>query len=540
MRRLPIVCFLVCAVLLLTNCNKHDSDSTPPVATKPTPVDFTVTANGISVNPNGYTPLSAQLTFYSVKSGRTFIRVHGRHGALTDVTHLFSDTGAFHSIPVIGMYADTANTVDIRIVDNAGDTVAQSTAAIVTQALPSSMPSSVVASVPDASQVVPGMYLVSNYSTSGTAGKPCIPYMMDAYGDTRWVLDYSSNTELSNMNYEDGIARLKNGNFYFGNSVNGTIYEIDILGNVINRWTIPGYLFHHEVHEEANGNFLLNATKIGSTYTNNSNPTIEDYVIEIDRNSKQIIDVWDLKQSLNENRIVWGAPSNGDWFHGNALLDDSTDNTIIVSGREQGVVKLDRSNNVKWILAPHKDWGVNGRGDSLYKYLLTPLDASGDVIADTTVAYGSTIAPDFEWNCYEHSPIQLPNGDLMMFDNGTNRTLDAADGSNPRNGAPGKYSRAVEFKIDPVKMTVQQIWQYGKERDVDAYSSIVSSVQFLPESKHVIFAPGYNVKNEAGYGGKIIEVNYDTRAVVNEIEISATNTFSHHRAKKINAYPDNL
>ena len=138
------------------------------------------------------------------------------------------------------------------------------------------------------------------------------------------------------------------------------------------------------------------------------------------------------------------------------------------------------SNNVKWILAPHKDWGSNRRGEDLSQLLLRPLDASGKVITDTTVAYGSTLLPDFEWNCYQHSPIQLPNGDLMIFDNGTNRTLDPVDGNNALNGATGKYSRAAEYKIDPKAMTVQQVWQYGKERYVECYSSIVSSVQYLP------------------------------------------------------------
>lgn len=539
MRTPFFVCLCACITLLFINCNKEDRDVGIKDVVKPPPIEFTVTENGIAVNPNGYTPLSAQLTFYSVKSGRTFIRIHGRHGVLSDVTHLFSDTGAFHSIPVIGMYADTTNTVDIRIVDANGDTLAQSSVNIVTQALPSSMPNSIVAGTLNESKVSPGMYLVSNFSTYGASGKPYIPYMLDDYGDIRWVLDYSTNTELSNMYYEDGIARLRNGNFYFGNSVNNTIYEMDVLGKILNRWTMPGYFFHHEVHEEASGNFILTATKDGDRYSN-GNSVVEDYVIEIDRNSKQISTVWDMKQSLNEYRNTLVPSTSNDWFHGNAVLDDSTDNTIIVSGRTQGVVKLDRNNNVKWILGMHKGWGTNSRGDSLDKYLLTPLDASGNPITDTSVLNGWTSTADFEWNYYQHSPIQMPNGDLMVFDNGTNRSLNVADGNNAFNGAPGKYSRAVEYKINEANMTVQQVWQYGKERDVACYSSIVSSVQYLPGSSHVVFAPGAFVANAAGKGGKIIELDYNTKEVVNEISVSNANTFGHHRAKKINVYPDNL
>ncbi len=539
MKRLSFVCMFAFTTLLLTNCRKDDGNN-PPVNVKSVAVDFIIADSGIHVNPNGFTPLSARLNFNSVKSGRTFIKVHGRHGALSDITHLFSDTGVSHSIPVIGMYADTSNTIDIRILDADGDTLAQSTTTIVTQSLPSDMPVSIVSDKVDEARNGAGMYLVSNFSTYGASGKPYIPYLLDAYGDIRWVLDYSGSTELSNMYYEDGIARLRNGNFYFANSINNIIYEVDVLGNIINRWTMPGYLFHHEVHEEVNGNFILTASKEGSTFTNGT-PTLEDYVIEIDRNTKEISTVWDLKESLNEYRSVMGDGSgNGDWFHGNAVTDDSTDNTIIVSGRSQGVVKLDRSNGVKWILAPHKDWGVNRRGDSLYKYLLTPLDVSGNPITDDSIVNGYTSSTDFEWNYYQHSAIKMPNGNLMVFDNGTNRALDAADGNAVVNGAPGKYSRAVEYKINEADMTVQQVWQYGKERDVACYSSIVSSVQYLPGSNHVVFAPGSFVQNATGKGGKIIEVDYSTKEVVNEISITTTNQFGFHRAKKINVYPDNL
>ena len=205
---------------------------------------------------------------------------------------------------------------------------------------------------------------MSNYSTLGT-GSPYTPFFIDAYGEYRWILDYRTHPQLNSLNYENGLSRLQNGNFYFGNSNTSAIYEVDLLGKVINTWTFPGYLFHHEVYEKPNGNFLLNATKPGSTYLN-GNPTIEDYVIEIDRQSGTISTVWDLKQSLDETRtnltVPDGRQSSSDWFHGNAIRYDVSDNTIIVSGRTQGVVKLDYSNNVKWILAPHTGWGTNRPG----------------------------------------------------------------------------------------------------------------------------------------------------------------------------------
>ncbi|MCB0663179.1 MAG: aryl-sulfate sulfotransferase, partial [Saprospiraceae bacterium] len=121
---------------------------------------------------------------------------------------------------------------------------------------------------------------------------------------------------------------------------------------------LRGYGFHHHVIEKPNGNFLV-------TVNDFSKSTVEDVVIEIDRNSGNIINTWDLNESLEKGRQAWEtdiADLNVDWFHANALEYSPTDDCILVSGRTQGVVKLDVNNEVKWILAPHKDWDLNGRG----------------------------------------------------------------------------------------------------------------------------------------------------------------------------------
>ncbi len=41
-----------------------------------------------------------------------------------------------------------------------------------------------------------------------------------------------------------------------------------------------------------------------------------------------------------------------------------------------------------------------------------------------------------------------------------------------------KYSRYVEYKIDEKKGTVQQVWEYGKERGYDFYSPITSIIEY--------------------------------------------------------------
>ena len=190
-----------------------------------------------------------------------------------------------------------------------------------------------------------------SYFGRNNSEEPKLPFIFDAFGDIRWYLDYSSTPGLNRLNYRVGVERLRNGNLYFGDSSTHRIYEVDMLGEVINTWDIPGYRFHHNVQEKLDGDFL-------ATVNRRNFPTIQDHIVEIDRNSKEIINKWDLNQSLDRDRDVFRNKRNTkDWIHVNAVIPDETDNTLIISSRGQGIFKLSRSNEVIWILSPHKGWG---------------------------------------------------------------------------------------------------------------------------------------------------------------------------------------
>ncbi len=505
--------------LLAVGCHKEEDVAPTPVG----PVRLALNAGALVLNPSGYAPLSAQLSFQSPQSGRVRLVVHGRHGAASDVVQQFSDEGTTHTVPILGLYADYANSVQVQLVNPEGQALADTTLTIQTGPLPANMPTVSVAQGTPPSGLGGDFSLVSNFSVSN----PQIPLVLDNYGDIRWLLDYSSSPELAHLSYDCGINRLKNGNYYFGDIATSRLYEVNVFGAIVNRWDLPGYAFHHEVYEKPDGNFLVSVSKAGSTHPDGT-PTIEDYVVEVDRHANQLVHTWDLKQAFNENRHALETDPT-DWLHVNALLYDPSDNTIIVSGRYQGVAKLTYDNQVKWLLAPHRGWGPNRLGQDLRQQLLTPLDAGGAAIADTAVVAGSANHPDFEWNWYQHSIQLMPNGDLLLFDNGTNRNF-------IRNAAT-HYSRAVVFHIDPAAHTVRQTWTYGAARGADTYSAIVSRVQYLPAVNHLMFCPGFNVPNGTGSGGKIIEVDYATRQPVFEMSLSAANSWAFHRSQRMGLYP---
>ena len=506
---------LVAAVLtgaLLAACSS--SDSTAPTG------GLLLSNERVSLNPSGYAPLSALIHVETSQPTTVALTVAGRRGAGSEVTANFTQRNTTHDLPVLGLYPDFANTVTLTFRDSTGVTRATKTYSITTAAPVAGAYPAIAINARTDGQMAPGMTLVS-YFGYATKSVPQKPFIFDAFGDVRWSLDFTSNADLANLFFDNGIERLRNGNLYFGDGNSGKIYEVDMLGRVINTWPFAGYTFHHEVLEKPNGNFLVTVTKQGI-------PTIEDFVIEIDRTSKQIVRTWDLRQSLQFGRRALTADST-DWIHVNAVAFDSTDNTIIISGRTQGVIKLDSINRVVWILGSHRGWGTAGNGVALAPFLLNPLDRAGQPITDPAVRDGTVTHPDFEWNWYQHAPLVMPNGHVMLFDNG---------GDNRNYSGSGRYSRAVEYEINTAAKTVRQAWSYGTARGVTTFSNIVSDVDFLAASNHVLWVPG--AVNSGSRYGKVIELDYATQSVVFEATLTPVQTFfgiTMHRAERLPLYP---
>lgn len=508
------------SLFLLASCGNSDDLPGPGPDPDPTVVlqQDVVQSQSLTVNLSGVAPLTAVLAFSTSEAVTSRVRVVGKNGPISDVIKDFTAPSVLHGLPILGLYADHNNEVEVTLFDQAGNSLGTSSFNIATNPLIRDMPSISVQT--NNVQKEPGMTLVSYFgNNSASTGQK--PFIFDEFGDIRWYLDFSSNPVLTNLFYDDGIERLQNGNYYFGDRSTSRIYEVDIIGRVMNTWEMPGYTFHHEVSEKPNGNFLVTVNN------QNSTATIEDHIIEIERNSGNIVNVWDLRESLQQDRTAL-TTDQGDWIHVNAVTYDSNDDTIIISGRTQGVVKLTNNNEVVWILAPHRGWGTAGDGTDLTTKLLQPLDGSGQPITLAGVLDGESNTGSFEWAWYQHAPQVMPNGNVILFDNGENRNYQG-----------GNYSRAVEYEIDAANMTIQQVWSYGKSRGGVTYSRIVSDVDFHASSNHVFFSPGAIV-NSSVYG-KIIEVDYASNQVLYEASIIAPVApfdITFHRTERLSLYPD--
>jgi arylsulfate sulfotransferase len=178
-------------------------------------------------------------------------------------------------------------------------------------------------------------------------------------------------------------------------------------------------------------------------------------------------------------------------------------------------------------MAPHRGWGTAGNGVDLNTKLLTPLDKDGNPISDPDVLDGAQNHPDFEWNWYQHAPKVMPDKTIILFDDG-----------DKRNYAPaGTYSRAVQYKIDEEAMTIQQLWQYGKERGPQTFSSFVSEVDYDQPTGRIVFSSGA-INNDGPRHGKIIEIEENTSNVVFEATIVPPQTtgVTFHRSQRLSLY----
>jgi len=473
-------------------------------------------------DPNGKTPLSGEFVLNAALPGKLSFKIPHKNEDGEEFSFEFKAKATAFRVPILGLFYNHQNEILLEFRDEE-NLYFRDTLLVNIGQRPNYMPN-IIVDIYDAQNTEPGMHFVSFRGRV-----PSTPFILDNSGEYRYVLEFSSDPELAGLNYDVGMERLKNGNYYFGNWPSPFLYEMDVLGHILSKWNISPFEFHHNVQEKEDGNLLATASRYDMH--SSGRRAIEDWIIEIDRNTGSLIHTWDLKKSMDDSRQVMGWyewQDIVDWAHANAVIHDPSDNTIIVSCRTQALIKLDYSNNPVWILANHKAWGRNGNGDLLDEFLLQPVDNSGNIIDDPLLLQGEKSHPEFEWPWYQHAPLLMDNGHIMLFDNGANRNF----------AGFGEYSRAVEYDIDESNMTVRQVWQYGKERGRSCFSSIVSDVDILKQSGNIYFCPGSRVDNGGGnFGGKIVELSYPDKNVVFEMRINSPDIVF-HRAEKLALYPD--
>ena len=461
---------------------------------------YTIDSPNVIKNPYGKSPLTALIIFRTTNSVSPTVTIHGDDD-LTTFTHTFGSS-TDHYLPIYGLYADRDNKVTISYKD--GDQSVTKDITVTTDKLPDDMvlPTEVKA---NKEKLANELYFFTP-SSKGYA----VAY--DVNGDVRWYIDQLATWKIDRLNNGHlllSTERLINQPYYTTG-----LYEMDLLGKVYTEFSLPGG-YHHDYFEMANGNLLVSSDDF-----NSDAGTVEDYIVELDRQTGEIVKKFDLKEVLNTDDGKSENWSSYDWFHNNSVWYDEKTNVVILSGRHKdAVIAIDYdSGKLKWIIGDPTNWD-----EEYQKYFFTPI---GD---------------DFEWQWSQHAAMVTPEGYIFILDNGNNKSK-VSDDYVP---AEDSYTRGVMYKIDTDKMTIEQVWQYGKERGSDFYSPYISDVDYLDDGHYIVHSGGIvkvdgKPSNQpAGLSNGKVELNSDTVELLNdevifEIKLPTNN----YRVERMPLYVD--
>ena len=451
----------------------------------------------IVLDPYENAPLSALVMFETDREEEVTITVVGKD-ELSTFEQTF-EAAKEHYIPVYGLYADTLNEVVIKIGDE------EKTLNIQTDPLPEDfiLPMKVKA---EKEKLTNDLY----FFTPSSVGYTCA---YDVNGDVRWYLSSYALWKVDRL--ENGHLMLSterpvNSPYYMTG-----MYEMDLLGKVYNEYSLSGG-YHHDYFEMENGNFL-----IASDEFNNADGTVEDIVVEMDRETGKIVKTFDLKDVLNMEDGKSASWINYDWFHNNSVWYDKATNSITLSGRHKdAVINIDyETGKLNWIIGDPTNWN-----EEYQKYFFKPV---GD--------------GEFEWQWSQHAAMITPEGYVFILDNGNNKSKIESEYVK----AEDSYTRGVMYKIDTKKMTIEQVWEYGKERGSDYYSPYISDVDYLAKNHYIVHSGGISykdgiVQNEpAGLAGADELKSITTELLNDKVIFEITLPTNNYRVEKMPVYVGN-
>ncbi len=394
----------------------------------------------VVVNPYLVCPLTALVLFTTEREEAITVSVIGKEPEGT-ISHTFPK-GKTHILPILGLYPDCENTVEIGYYQGP-----RRRFTVTTEKLENAAD---VLKIDTTPEYMAGNLMFVTPVISGLATG------FDYRGDIRWHLTIPTIFDFSrvqNGNIITGSHRLMQSPYF----VSG-LYEMDMLGKIHTEYRVPGG-YHHDHIEMADGNLLVLSDDLLSD-------TVEDIAHLVDRKTGAVLKTWDYKTEIKPEEAPPSINySLHDWFHANALAYDDKTDTLTLSGRHSdAIINIEyASGKLNWIIGDPERWP-----NRLQKYFFKP---EGD---------------DFGWQYEQHAVVLTPDGDVMCFDNGHGRSKIPEKRVKNRDN----YSRAVRYRINTVDMTIRQIWQYGKERGAEFFSQYICNLDYYGEGHYMVHSGG--------------------------------------------------
>lgn len=428
----------------------------------------------VVLDPYGESPLTALILFRTTELSKIEITIPG-DSVDTGAVHVFDKMSIEHVVPVYGLYPDQINRILIRQLSGEGQVIAENTVEIQTEPLPKWLDDYIILTGSYRDDYMAGLNYMSDPQIFAFDRSGAIRWFLSDTKDQLMVMAFMPSSRHWLVTY--GAA------WEEGDTV---ILEIDLTGKIYATLYTP-YGAHHDIAIMPNGNILVTGSR-GCTQQN--------LIVEIDTETGEIVNTLDLSTVLQ--RMRFGAVK--DWVHNNSIVWDEGDDTIIISSNTQcTVAKITwPEGEVRWLLSDPIEYMPR-----LQNYLLAPI---GQNFEYSYNQHHATILPD-----YDNNPDTL---DLLIFDNGQtrftrDRELQRAIAAHEI-VAPERYSRLVHYRINEKNATVEQIWQYGKERGEELYAQWRGSAQLL-ENKNVLgfFNKMHDPTGEIANSGNVVEVNRD-------------------------------
>lgn len=320
------------------------------------------------------------------------------------------------------------------------------------------------------------------------------PVILDTDGAVRWV-GIAGVREYYTAFFNNGV--------YLANGTKLLRMELDGTVRVVADYASAGVVgFHHNI----------DIGKRGLILDVNSDKYIASVHLEVDAITGRILKKWNLAKIISAAMVAggdnpsefvreanghYGFQAYGDWTHDNAVTYRPSDNSIIISSRENFVICIDYDTSaIKWILGDTaKRWY---QFPSLRKFAL--------------VAPPGTTAP-----VGQHSVSITKDNNLLLFDNGQRSAHQYPTGPNRSYSAPRKYALNLAANV------ATEVWNFTNNQSIR--SRFRSSVYEDAASNYLVtYAraenPNRSLRAEilglTPAGEKVFDYSYPTSTDYNE------------------------
>lgn len=314
---------------------------------------------------------------------------------------------------------------------------------------------------------------------------PLTAAVIDARGETRWFyqrgpVDYrwGYTAAVPDMRGDIDVRTVDEGVLVSGTNIMEGLarvmafvvsWDCELLWENL----IPN---HHHIHRTPNGTYLF-LTNDRRHFARYGKDLLGDQIVE-----------WDPA----DNRIAWNwhlfdhhdpECDRRDYSHSNTIEPDLRDDSYIVSCRNMNsLIKVDRcSGEILWRLGVGGDFEM--RPEALFYH--------------------------------QHAPELQPNGNILLFDNGTGRPEEHG----------GEFSRALELEVDETNRKARVAWEWRHVPDL--YCPIWSDADRLPNGNTLIV---FGTRTE-GDTTRYVEVTPDGDTVW-EVEVCPSG-WGTYRAERI-------